>query len=85
MTEEKGYAYKILRSGQTRRYGDSETVTEVYLKEGLTKEEASDIVRSMKIGFDDSPNKQWFESKLSRFYETSPGVWEFCMVSAYTG
>lgn len=85
MTEEKLPTYKVLRSGQTRRYGDSETVIEVYLKENLTKQEASDIVRSMNIGFDDTPNKEWFQAKLSYFRETSPGTWEFCMRSAYTG
>lgn len=80
-----GNAYSILRSGQTRRYGDSETVVEVYLKEGLTKEQASDTVREMGIGFDDSHNKDWYQPKLAYFRETSPGTWEFMMVSAYTG
>lgn len=83
--EHGGYAYKFLRSGQPRPYADSETVVEVYLPEGLTKEQASDIVRNMGIGFDDTTGKEWFEPKLSYFREARPGVWEYKMVSAYTG
>lgn len=85
MLDENIKNYKIIRSGQVRRYGDSERVVEVYLKDGLTKEEASDIVKSMNIGFDNSTNKEWYQPKLSYFRETSPGTWEFKMVSAYTG
>lgn len=85
MTEEKAKPYKVLRSGQTRRYGDSERQVEVYLEKGLTKEQASDIVREMGIGFDDTPNKDWYEERLTYFRETSPGTWEFCMVRAYLG
>lgn len=84
MKEKGGYKYYVKRSGQPRRYADSEYVVEVYLPEGLTTEEASDIVRSMGIGFDDTKGKSWYEPKLSYFYQTSPGVWEFNMVSAYT-
>lgn len=79
------YTYKILQTGQSRAYGDSERVVEVYLKEGLTKEEASDIVREMNIGFNDAKNVQWYDPKLRYFIEKTPGVWEFKMVSAYTG
>lgn len=78
-------AYKILRSGQPRPYADSETVTEVYLNEGLTKEQVSDLIRSMNIGFDDSSNLEWYQPKLQYLRESSLGVWEFNMVSAYAG
>lgn len=77
--------YKVLRSGQPRAYADSELVIEVYLKEGLTKQEASDSIRYMNIGFDDTKDKEWYLPKLSYIRETSPGTWEFKMVSAYTG
>jgi len=83
--EKEGFTYKVLRSGQPRPYADKEYIAEVYLTEGLTKEQASDIVRNMKIGFDDTTGKQWFEDKLSYIRESRPGVWEFKMVSAYTG
>lgn len=83
--ESNGYFYKTLRAGQPRPYADSERVVEIYLKEGLTKQEASDIAKGMNIGFDDSKDKDWYQPKLSYFQETSPGTWEFKMVSAYTG
>lgn len=83
--ERGGYKYRVLRSGQPRPYADTEYIVEVYLSDGLTKQEATDIVKSMNIGFDDSTNKNWYDSKLSYFIETRSGVWEYKMVSAYTG
>lgn len=83
--EANGFSYKTLRAGQPRPYADSERVVEVYLKEGLTRQEASDTIRSMDIGFDDERGKEWYQPKLSYLTETKPGIWEFKMVSAYTG
>lgn len=83
--EKTGYAYKIISSGQVRPYGESVKVVEVYLNEGLTNEEASDIVKGMGIGFNDSKNLEWYDEKLSYFKEKSPGVWEFKMVRPYLG
>lgn len=79
------YSYKLIRSGQPRPYADREKVIEVYLEEGLTRQQASDKVKSMNIGFDDSKDNEWYEPRLSYFKDKGKGVWEFNMITAYTG
>lgn len=81
----KEYKHKVLKNSQERAYGDTIKIVELYLEEGLTKEQASDIARDMNIGFNDSKNRDWYEPKLSYFKETFPGVWEFKTISEYTG
>ena len=76
---------KILRSGQPRRYADSELVMEVYLDEGLTKEQASDLIEGMNIGYSSKKPDNPFSPTLSYLRESRPGVWEFMMTSLYTG
>lgn len=82
--EAEGYSYKILRAGQPRPYADSIKVIEIYTPSGLTKEEATAIAKNMNIGFNDD-KVEWYHPRLTYFRETRDGVWEFEMVSAYTG
>lgn len=77
--------YKVLRSGQPRRYADSEYVVEVYLPIGLTKNQAKTMIKELDIGFDDEIPFSWAAPRLTYLRETRPGVWEFMMKSAYTG
>lgn len=77
--------YSIVRSGQPRAYADSEYVVNVYLEKGLTREQASDTIRSMNIGFDDSSDRDWFQPRLAYLMEFEPGTWQFKMVEGYTG
>lgn len=79
------YTYKILRSGQPRPYADTERVVEITLEKGLTKQQASDIVENMDIGYSTKAPDNPFSPKLSYFKETTPGTWEFKTISMYTG
>lgn len=74
----------VLRSGQPRPYADHEYVVEVHLNEGLTKQQASDLIEEMKIGYTTKDNGP-FSPEVSYLRETSPGVWEFMMKTMYTG
>lgn len=85
MTNNINPSYVVLRSGQPRAYADSEYVVEVYLDEGLTKQQASDLIESMNIGYSCEEYYDPFSETLSYLYESRPGVWEFKMTSMYTG
>ena len=78
---------ECLRSGQTRRYGDSEYEYEITdLIGGRSKEEMLQIaIDVVKTSYASSELGSSFGPCRKRFREIRPGVWSYLVTKMYTG